>query len=154
MHVCAAPPAPDNGDGIPKGPQTKGSQWFDLPAQTLDDDTKRELRLIRLRGAYDPKRFYKGFDSTKLPTYFQVLITAASFEDFITAMTGRCPFFQGHVMTSSREQCAVMSHHANELPLYVKTGWDGCQWPCGPLHGAPFQIRGPQHYRYAAAAEG
>jgi len=26
---------------------------------------KRELRLLRLRGAYDTKRFYKSFDNTK-----------------------------------------------------------------------------------------
>jgi len=35
------------------------------PAQTIDADMKRELRLLRLRGAYDTKRFYKSFDSTK-----------------------------------------------------------------------------------------
>ena len=33
--------------------------------QTIDADMKRELRLLRLRGAYDTKRFYKSFDSTK-----------------------------------------------------------------------------------------
>jgi hypothetical protein len=33
--------------------------------QKIDDDMKRELRLLRLRSAYDPKRFYKSFDNTK-----------------------------------------------------------------------------------------
>lgn len=55
-----------------QAPKTKGKGWFDLPSQTIDEDMKRELRLIRLRGAYDPKRFYKSFDTSKFPTYFQV----------------------------------------------------------------------------------
>lgn len=46
-------------------PDTAGKGWFDLPAQKIDDDMKRELRLLRLRGAYDSKRFYKTFDNTK-----------------------------------------------------------------------------------------
>lgn len=27
--------------------------------------------MLRLRGAFDPKRFYKSFDQTKFPKYFQ-----------------------------------------------------------------------------------
>jgi hypothetical protein len=33
---------------------------------------KRDLRLLRLRGAYDPKRFYRSFDDSKFPKYFAV----------------------------------------------------------------------------------
>lgn len=46
--------------------------WFDLPAQQITDEVKRDLRLLRLRGTLDPKRFYKSFDQTKFPKYFQV----------------------------------------------------------------------------------
>ncbi|KAL6761813.1 Fcf2 pre-rRNA processing-domain-containing protein [Haematococcus lacustris] len=53
-----------------KGLGTAGKAWFDLPAQKIDADTKRELRLLRLRGAFDTKRFYKSFDNTKFPKYF------------------------------------------------------------------------------------
>ena len=50
-----------------------GKKWYDLPATQITDDMKRDLRLLRLRGAYDPKRFYKSFDDTKFPKYFQVI---------------------------------------------------------------------------------
>eukprot|EP00798_Chlamydomonas_sp_ICE-L_P006879 gene6879-30855_t len=52
--------------------ETAGSKWYDLPATQIDSEMKMQLRLLRLRGAYDPKRFYKGFDVTKFPKYFQV----------------------------------------------------------------------------------
>jgi hypothetical protein len=51
---------------------TAGAKWFNLPAPKITDDLKRDLRLLRLRGAYDPKRFYKSFDNTKFPKYFAV----------------------------------------------------------------------------------
>jgi hypothetical protein len=53
-------------------PDTAGAKWFDLPAPKITEDLKRDLRLLRLRGAYDPKRFYKSFDNTKFPKYFAV----------------------------------------------------------------------------------
>jgi len=53
-------------------PDTAGSKWFDLPAPKVTDELKRDLRLLRLRGAYDPKRFYKSFDNSKFPKYFAV----------------------------------------------------------------------------------
>ncbi|CAG9464654.1 unnamed protein product [Pedinophyceae sp. YPF-701] len=54
------------------GATTAGAKWFDLPATQIDEEAKRELRLLRLRGAMDPKRFYRSMDATKFPTYFQV----------------------------------------------------------------------------------
>ena len=82
LHICLSQPSlfsspaggvghavgqiiPDVGPTV-QAPKTKGPGWFDLPAQTLDEEKKMELRLLRLRGAYDPKRFYKTFDTTKL----------------------------------------------------------------------------------------
>jgi hypothetical protein len=53
-------------------PDTAGKAWFGLPAPKITEDIKRDLRLLRLRGAYDPKRFYKGFDDTKFPKFFAV----------------------------------------------------------------------------------
>ena len=46
---------------------------------------KRELRLLRLRGAMDPKRFYKSFDQSKFPKYFQ----------FGTVVEGPADFYAG-----------------------------------------------------------
>jgi hypothetical protein len=53
-------------------PDTAGSKWFDLPAPKITEELKRDLRVLRLRGAYDTKRFYKSFDNTKFPKYFAV----------------------------------------------------------------------------------
>jgi hypothetical protein len=53
-------------------PDTAGAKWFDLPAPKITDELKRDLRVLRLRGAYDPKRFYKSFDNAKFPKYFAV----------------------------------------------------------------------------------
>lgn len=47
---------------------------YTLSAPQITEDVKRDLRLLRLRGAYDPKRFYKSFDETKFPKYFQVRV--------------------------------------------------------------------------------
>ena len=35
----------------------------------MTPELKRELRLLKLRGTFDPKRFYKNADSKKLPTH-------------------------------------------------------------------------------------
>lgn len=43
-----------------------------MPAQELTPELKRELQMIRMRGALDPKRFYRTSDMKKeLPKYFQ-----------------------------------------------------------------------------------
>lgn len=38
----------------------------------MTPELKRDLRLLKLRGAFDPKRFYKTNDTSKLPTHFAV----------------------------------------------------------------------------------
>lgn len=53
---------------------TTGKNWFDMPAPTITPELKRDLQLLKLRGAMDPKRHYKksGSKSKTLPKYFQV----------------------------------------------------------------------------------
>ena len=64
-------------------PKTAGKQWFDLPAQQMTDETKRDLKLLQLRGTFDPKRFYKSSDHKKgLPKFFQIGTVVASSADF------------------------------------------------------------------------
>jgi hypothetical protein len=53
-------------------PPAAGKDWYELPATKITDEVKRDLRLLKLRGVYDPKRFYKSFDDSKFPKYFQV----------------------------------------------------------------------------------
>ena len=44
-----------------------------MAAPQLTKDLKRELLLIKMRGAMDPKRFYRSADDGKaLPKYFQM----------------------------------------------------------------------------------
>jgi hypothetical protein len=61
---------------------TAGSNWFDLPATPITDEVKRDLRLLRLRGALDPKRHYKTWDRTKFPTHFRIGTVVEDAADF------------------------------------------------------------------------
>ena len=51
--------------------KTAGKGWFDMKAVEYTPELRREMRMLKLRGAYDPKRFYKNADTSKLPTHFQ-----------------------------------------------------------------------------------
>jgi Fcf2 pre-rRNA processing len=37
-----------------------GAGWFDMKAQTITPEVKRDWRLLRLRSAYNPRHFYKA----------------------------------------------------------------------------------------------
>ncbi|XP_028760042.1 rRNA-processing protein fcf2-like [Neltuma alba] len=66
---------------------TAGKNWFDMPAQTMTPELEKDLKLLKLRGAIDPKRHYKKGDSKSktLPKYFQVGTVVESSEDFFSA---------------------------------------------------------------------
>ena len=49
-----------------------GPGWFNIAAPAVTPELKRDLRLLRLRGAFDPKRFYKSADTGRLPEHFAV----------------------------------------------------------------------------------
>ncbi|KAE9595443.1 putative Fcf2 pre-rRNA processing [Lupinus albus] len=53
---------------------TTGKNWFNMPAQTITPELQKDLKLLKLRGAIDPKRHYKKGDSKSktLPKYFQM----------------------------------------------------------------------------------
>lgn len=57
-------------------------KWFQLPAQEITEEIKTDLRVLRLRSAFDPKQFYKKFDETKFPTNFQMGTVVESSADF------------------------------------------------------------------------
>ncbi|XP_039025459.1 rRNA-processing protein fcf2-like [Hibiscus syriacus] len=62
---------------------TAGSAWFDMPAPTLTPELKKDLQLLKLRGAIDPKRHYKRDSKSKaLPKYFQVGTVVESVTDY------------------------------------------------------------------------
>ncbi|KAL4446201.1 hypothetical protein ABPG77_003008 [Micractinium sp. CCAP 211/92] len=66
-------------------PDTAGKGWFDLPATQVTDEVKNDLRMLRLRGAMDPKAHYKKLDTTKFPKYFQMGTVVESAADFYSA---------------------------------------------------------------------
>ena len=59
---------------------TAGPKWFNMPAQVMTPELKREVQAMRLRNALDPKRFYKGGakDSKTMPEFFQVRFCSLS----------------------------------------------------------------------------
>lgn len=52
--------------------KTKGEMWFHMPRQKLTENVKKDLEILRMRGALDTKHFYKKNDREVLPKYFQV----------------------------------------------------------------------------------
>lgn len=53
--------------------ETAGPGWDQMAAPQLTAELKRELLLVKMRGAMDPKRFYRSADNGKeLPKYFQM----------------------------------------------------------------------------------
>lgn len=75
-------------------PDTAGKAWFDLPATAITDEVKADLRVLRLRSAFDPKKFYKKFDDTKFPKYFQ----------FGTVVEGAQDFYSGRLTRRERKR--------------------------------------------------
>ncbi|EFN59779.1 hypothetical protein CHLNCDRAFT_133463 [Chlorella variabilis] len=85
-------------------PDTAGAAWFDLPATQITDEVKRDLRLLRLRGALDPKSFYKKLDSTKFPKYFQMG----------TVVEGAADFYSGRLTNKQRKRTFTEEIMADE----------------------------------------
>lgn len=76
LSSCALPPATTLSqlplrDAKSKAPDTAGAAWGHMRAPTLTTELKRELLLVKMRGALDPKRFYRAPDKA-LPKYFQI----------------------------------------------------------------------------------
>eukprot|EP00742_Colponemidia_sp_Colp-10_P007185 GILJ01007719.1.p1 GENE.GILJ01007719.1~~GILJ01007719.1.p1 ORF type:complete len:215 (-),score=39.00 GILJ01007719.1:137-739(-) len=51
---------------------TIGKKWFDLPATEVTPELKQDLKALKLRAFYDPKRFYKSNETKELPKYFHI----------------------------------------------------------------------------------
>ncbi|KAM4629175.1 deoxynucleotidyltransferase terminal-interacting protein 2 [Polymixia lowei] len=52
--------------------KTTGDGWFNMKAPELTQELKGDLKVLKMRGSLDPKRFYKKNDRDGLPKYFQV----------------------------------------------------------------------------------
>ncbi|CAL8268943.1 unnamed protein product [Arctogadus glacialis] len=62
--------------------KSTGDGWFNMKAPELTPELKADLKVIRMRGALDPKRFYKKNDRDGLPKFFQVATVMDSHVDF------------------------------------------------------------------------
>lgn len=52
-----------------------GPAWFGMKAPEVTEEVQRDLEVLKMRGAIDPKRFYKktgGPEGEALPKYFQI----------------------------------------------------------------------------------
>jgi hypothetical protein len=78
----------------PPPPDNAGRQWYNLPATTITDEVKRDLRTLRLRSTFDPKVFYKKTDSGKFPKYFQMG----------RVIEGATDFYSGRLTNSQRKR--------------------------------------------------
>ena len=67
------------------GAGNAGNGWFNMPAVEYTPELRRDMRLLKLRGAYDPKRFYKTDDTSKLPKHFQIGTVVEGAADFYGA---------------------------------------------------------------------
>jgi len=64
--------------------KTKGDAWFNLPALEMTEERKKDLELLQMRGALDPKHFYKKNDWKALPKYYQIGTVVDSPTNFYT----------------------------------------------------------------------
>merc|ERR1711974_462752 len=67
-----------------------GAAWFGMKAPEVTDELKRDLEVLKMRGAIDPKRFYKktGTQDEGLPKCFQVGHVIDSPADYYSASGG------------------------------------------------------------------
>ncbi|XP_073675491.1 deoxynucleotidyltransferase terminal-interacting protein 2 isoform X2 [Garra rufa] len=65
--------------------KTTGDGWFNMRAPELTEELKNDLKALKMRGAMDPKHFYKKNDREGFPKYFQVGTVVDSPEDFYSS---------------------------------------------------------------------
>lgn len=59
-------------DAKKKSEETAGKGWYNLPKTEITESIKKDLQIIKMRGALDPKKHYRRNDTNKLPKYFQM----------------------------------------------------------------------------------
>lgn len=79
--------------------------------QKINPDMKRELRLLRLRGAFDGKRFYRSFDHSKFPKHFALG----------TVVEGPTEFYSGRLDSKQRRKTSFAEQLLGD-PAITKVG--------------------------------
>lgn len=67
-----------------------GAAWFGMKAPEVTEEVQRDLEVLKMRGAIDPKRFYKktGTEGDGLPKYFQIGQVVSSAADYYSKSGG------------------------------------------------------------------
>ncbi|KAJ1672798.1 Deoxynucleotidyltransferase terminal-interacting protein 2, partial [Spiromyces aspiralis] len=77
--------------------ETAGAGWFGMKAPIVTPELKRDLRVLKLRNALDPKRFYRKDDREEVPKYFEVG----------TVIEGPTEFYSGRLTRKERKRTIV-----------------------------------------------
>ena len=73
-----------------------------MAAPALTAELKRELLIVKMRGALDPKRFYRSSDK-KLPTYFQMgTVVGGADDNDRTSKRDRQSSMMGELLADSK----------------------------------------------------
>ncbi|KAG5850091.1 hypothetical protein ANANG_G00078560 [Anguilla anguilla] len=62
--------------------KSTGDGWFNMKAPEMTEELTNDLKVLKMRAAMDPKRFYKKNDRDGFPKYFQVGTVVDSPVDF------------------------------------------------------------------------
>ncbi|CEF65481.1 Deoxynucleotidyltransferase terminal-interacting protein 2 [Strongyloides ratti] len=65
--------------------ETAGKGWFDMKSPEMTDEIRRDLEVIQMRGAIDPKAHYKKNASKELPKHFQIGTVIETKADFYSS---------------------------------------------------------------------
>uniref|UniRef100_A0A0K0DX09 Fcf2 domain-containing protein n=1 Tax=Strongyloides stercoralis TaxID=6248 RepID=A0A0K0DX09_STRER len=65
--------------------KTAGKGWFDMKSPEMTDEIRRDLEVIQMRGAIDPKAHYKKNVSSELPKHFQIGTIIETKADFYSS---------------------------------------------------------------------
>jgi hypothetical protein len=95
---------------------TSGKGWFDLPATAMTEELKQDLRAVRMRGALDPKRFYKALDRP------------GKFVQLGTVVQGRDEFYTSRLVRKERRTNLVEELLADtKARAYTKRKYNAIQ---------------------------
>ncbi|KAJ1921894.1 rrna-processing protein fcf2 [Mycoemilia scoparia] len=90
-------PKTTRGERKKKQQETAGAAWFGMKAPIVTPELKRDLRVLKLRNALDPKRFYRKEDRDEVPKYFEVG----------TIVEGPTEFYSGRLTRKERKETIV-----------------------------------------------
>lgn len=114
-----------------------GDKWFNLPSSEMTEDLKMDLRALKMRGALDPKRFYKVCAHTLQPRppcahhsrashfvgccLYQATEKRSGFLQVGTVVEGATEYFSSRLTKKERKQNIVDElMHDEKVRTYAK----------------------------------